>query len=1358
MKQRAFIVTILFAILPTFSTYSQSSSLPKEVGSLTLSDGLPHNAVSALLLDSRGYLWIGTYDGLARYNSHTITGIEFDDEEYALIGRRVRSLMEDTQGAIWLGSDAGILKIDQTTDRTQRLPIHRFDNVNSNFFAITNLINVESQGVIYAIAERFGALVYDINGTLTQVIEIPRDSGIVISDSQIDSAERVLLTTNKGLFIYDPTISDNFTKVQGIEANTLQTLLCYDNRLLIATPQGIYDGEIGLNNTKNRYRFTHSTPPLLPQERAHTMMLDKSGSLWVGTRQKGMLYIPNYCGGNRNTSSLCSGERSSKLLAQGDDEMWYATFDNGVYRYTKANELFTNINSDEGLNRTGMAKFTTVEPSYLLINTIYRQSYLYDLEKGNILATPPYIAEINKNTNRWSVKSPDGTIWILTDKPYWLRVDPAGNYTKIKNEVTIETAKSTPISSCVDREGNIWCGYADDLCRITIDDNGTPSSVESLRNNRQFAKRGVPRIRVIYADPTEDVVWIGTTTDGLFKIATKGALQGSTVEIYNHRQYDKSSLTSNFVSSILRDSRGTLWVGTEHGGVCKMVNDYENGIEVLFECVDKSGGLSNNVVKSLIEDRDHNLWISTNYGLNRLNLDDQTIFTYHEEDGLPFEQFWYGSQMTSSGELLFSGVGGILQFDPKKLSKESELPRLEFSDLKLLNSTVKPRKSVNGRVILDRSLTDQTSIDLKHDENMIQVGVDVIHPSSLNTSQIRYQLLPVSHEWLSVPSSLGVITLNGLEAGEYQLNVVAIDALGRQLSPKTLYINIAPHPLRSTLAIVIYIIITLTIVGAILASLLHVSKLKLNLTLEREKKRNAERLNEEKQRYFVNISHELKTPLTLILAPANALAQRFKFDVDITSKVDVIRRQSNRMLQLIDSTHKLNLDELNILQPQIEEFDFDNFMAELIEDFKFLAEQEGKELAISSSPAYVKADKTLLEMAICNILNNAFKYTKAEDKISVSYQTTDNSIVMRVTDSGAGISEEDLPRIFERFFRGTDAMKKRLGTGVGLSFTKRLIELHNGTIEAHSTLGVGASFTITLPILTEEQSHKTTPPTQAEKMRTENSIILDLESDTAPNVGEEIRGSMAYVVEDNSQMRNMIVEALEPYFRVRSFESGEACLEQMATSWPQIIISDVMMDQMSGYDLCRSVKETLATSHIPVILLTGLSSVDDKIRGLESGADAYIYKPFYVNHLLTRVEHLLRGREELRKRFEAGIPVEYGESRAMSQLDNEFIDKLYSLFEENLDNEQIDMDYIASELLLSRSALYQKIKALVGNTPYELLKNYRLTRAADMLQQGDGTNVNEVCYSTGFKNRAHFSRVFKERFGVSPSKYTQKRE
>ncbi len=1355
MNRFRFTLLILFTLLTNFAAQSQNVTLPKEVGNLTLRDGLPHNGVSSMLLDSKGYLWIGTYDGVARYNSHTIKNIEFEDEEYALVGRRTRSLAEDSNGNIWIGSDAGILKIDRESDKTQELPLYHFDNISRNNFAIIKLFNVESKGLVYAIAEKFGLLIYDLNGNLKSVAEIPRDSGITIFDAAIDSQQRLLVTTNKGLFVYDAEVAPDFTKVLGISENNFSTLLFHsDDRLLLAPNIGLYDGAVTLNAKTKRYTY-ESSQKLIGKEMVRTLLIDDSGALWVGTRTDGIKYIPNFDEGSRHLYNLRSGERVSEIVAQGDDEMWVATFDHGLFRYSKSSEIFTNI-ADVVDHNFDMSRFSMVDTSHLLINTIHRNSYLYEIDKGQLSPTPDYLRAIPAAKNRTSLRSPDGRVWILTDTPFWLRIDPSGEWRKIQNKTTKALSKSAPIASAVDNDGNIWCGYSNNLYRIKIDKRGYPTTIESVKEHPLFANRAVPRIRTIYVDPKQsDVVWVGTTTDGLLKIETsEESVANMTIENYDHRAYDSTSLPSNFVSSILRDSEGQLWVGTEHGGVCRLVGEEDNTIS--FEQISRNDGLTNNVVKSLVEDNDGNLWISTNYGLNRLNIKERTIFVYHEDDGLPFEQFWYDSELLPSGELIFSGVNGVLRFHPQHLSKSKEAPNLEFSEFQLLNETIKPRERYNGRVLLDKRLSDESKIRLKYNENIITVGVDVIHTSIFNSSQIRYQLLPLSEEWISVPSQMGAITLSGVESGDYELNVMAVDALGQKSPTKSLHIKIAPHPLRSAEAIIIYIIVVLLIVWAIISSLLHVTKLNHNLMLERIKKRNAERLNEEKQRYFTNISHELKTPLTLILAPANALAQRFRFDVDITSKVEVIKRQSNRMLQLIDSTHKLNLDELNILEPQNIEFEFDAFMTELVDDFKFLAEQENKLLEIEGEPAYVEGDKILLEMAICNILNNAFKYTKSGDKISLSYKVVDGSVVMRITDTGAGISEEDLPRIFERFYRGTEAMKQRLGTGVGLSFTKRLIELHLGHIEVNSKLGVGASFTITLPIIltpTAEIAHAEN--TQIEE---EDSIILDLNSDVVPNISEEIRGSMVYVVEDNDSMRTMIVEALEPYFRVRSFESGESCLKQMESAWAQIVISDVMMEGMSGYTLCQKIKESLSTSHIPVILLTGLSSVDDKIKGLEAGADAYIYKPFYVNHLLTRVERLLRGREELRKRFEAGIPVELGESRAMSQLDNDFIDRLYALFDTNLDNEQIDMDYIASELYISRAALYQKIKAVMGNTPYELLKNYRLTRAADLLQQGGGVNINDVCLMTGFKNRAHFSRVFKERYGVSPSKYVQKRE
>lgn len=1340
-KKKLYILIILLTI---YATRISGASLPSEVDRLTISDGLPHNAVSTMLLDAMGYLWVGTYDGLSRYNGWSVKSVEFEDEESSLISKRIRSLAEDSAHNIWIGSDIGVVKYNRQIDTAQRLPLPRFEEVENINFEIIELLFIQQRQLVYAIAERFGLLIYNLSGDLIKTVELPLEA--TISDVILDEQQRVVFATNIGLFIYDPTISDKIEIVDGLDGQSITTLTTCNENLLIAPQNGLFKVKIYFDPHSQSYSIDKLSKKLFTKHRCKTISIDNKGSLWLGTRMDGIKYIPEFANNSLKEYSLLEDERISSFLLYGD-EMWVGSFDNGIYRYTNADELFIDLGESFNESSLQLSKFTQLDSSNTLISTISKKAFVYNSQKDT-LREFNQVKGLNIATNRSYTTTPNGTTWVFTDNRVWYSINSMGDVQKIKNSIVDSIATRIAMSVTADMQGYIWQGYNDNLYRIKIGEDAEPTKVESIIEHSFFANQEVPKIRTIYPDPLiKGVVWVGTTTMGLLRIEPAEDLKESKIEVYTHASYDDLSLSSNFVSSILRHSNGELWIGTEQGGVCRMTQIEDN--QIIFEKHTTKDGLSNNVVKSLVEDGAGNLWITTNYGLNRLNVESSEIYTFHQSDGLPFEQFWYSSTMLDIGELLLSGVNGVVRFNPDNLSIKSTPPKLEFTDLRILNRIIKPRRVVNGRIILNSKLDDKSRIELIHSENIIQIGIDVLHQSTIKNSQIRYRILPLSDEWFSQPSSTGYISLNGLEPGEHTLEVVAIDALGQQTTAKKVFINIAPHPLKSQLAIIIYCVLIIAIISIIVFIALRISHLRHSLIIERVKKLNAEQLNIEKQRYFMNISHELKTPLSLIVAPANALAQRFKFDVDITSKVDVICRQSNRMIQLIDSTHKLNLDDLNLLEPKLSEFDFDDFMRGLLSDFNFVAEQECKILEVEGVESYIKADRALLEMAINNLLNNAFKYTKKGDKISVKYLIEDKDITLTITNSGNGISQEDLPYIFERYYRGSEVAKHRSGTGIGLSFTKRLIEIHRGTIAVHNTPNIGVSFIVTLPTV---EPSEVSSLNDSINVINNDSIILDNITDTMLEVSEDIKGSIVYVVEDNYSMRTLIAEWLSPFFDVKTFESGESCLVHMQNEWPQILLSDVMMEGMDGFELCKRVKSSLTTCHIPVILLTGLSSVDDKIKGLEAGADAYIYKPFYINHLITRISTTLRGREALRQRFELGVHISPKEKGSMSKLDKEFTDRLYKLFDENLGNEEIDMDYIASELYLSRAALYNKIKAVMGSTPYELLKNYRLARATSLLQQGE-QNISEICILTGFKNRTHFSKIFKERYGVSPSKF-----
>ncbi len=727
---------------------------------------------------------------------------------------------------------------------------------------------------------------------------------------------------------------------------------------------------------------------------------------------------------------------------------------------------------------------------------------------------------------------------------------------------------------------------------------------------------------------------------------------------------------------------------------------------------------------------------------------------YRSEQGVPYDEFTYEA-LSMENILIFASPNNLCYFDPSDLPKKSQTPQLEFTTLEIYGDVVEPTKDFNDRVILDHTLTDGDIIRLKYNENMLSIGVDALYNGDTHSNNIKYRLLPNSNKWIIIPYDSKEITLSGLQHGNYTLEVAASDFFDQNSDTKRLMIEIAPPFWLSTWAFVIYALLIIAVVATILYVIMNMQRLRYRLHIEQMNKHNAEVMNAEKLRYFSNISHEIKTPLTLIVAPLSLLLERFTVDVDVRRKLDTIKRQSDKIITLIDLVQGIQLNDSNLLKRNDSRFCFNDFIANIITDFKYMASVDSKTFIVESQNdrIIVEADSEMLEKIINNLISNAFKYTRSGESIKLCYGLDGNNLTLSVEDSGYGIDSSDVEHIFERFFRAKQRGSANVGgTGIGLYFSKTLVELHNGDINVVSEINVGTKFTISLPIVKEVNT-------------TENDLIINDEDYKDQIIGEltiekissdsEFKDTIVYIVEDNSEMRQFISSIVSKFFHVQLFANGAECYEAMSTQWPDIIVSDVMMPIMDGYELCETIKSDIKTSHIPIILLTACSTVDDKIKGLEYGADAYIPKPFYPNHIITRIETLLKGRKQLRERFQINIPIVYGETSNTRAKDNDFMERLYQIFSENLDNDELDVEAIVSEFGINRNLFFQKVKAITNDSPRELLYSYRLNRAAEYLQSGEH-NVSEVCYMVGFKSRTHFSRLFKEKYGVSPSQYSTK--
>ncbi|CAI8174306.1 MAG: Sensor histidine kinase TodS [Polaribacter sp. SA4-10] len=490
------------------------------------------------------------------------------------------------------------------------------------------------------------------------------------------------------------------------------------------------------------------------------------------------------------------------------------------------------------------------------------------------------------------------------------------------------------------------------------------------------------------------------------------------------------------------------------------------------------------------------------------------------------------------------------------------------------------------------------------------------------------------------------------------------------------------------------------------------------------------------------------------------MSDRYKNNFDVSEKLGLVQRQIKKIKQLIDQVHDFRRADANLLKMNYSRFNFNSFIGDVANDFMFLASKDQKKFVCLSKEKniIVSADKDKIEKIINNLISNSFKYTKTEDVIKIEFSTNEKDLIIEVSDTGMGIEKEDLTHIFERFYQSQSTDKQHIaGSGIGLAFTKKLTEMHYGYISAESEVDKGTTITIQLPIvkkqIEEDEIIDETIELPLEKEVKIDEDFIQKEISSNIKVSGNFSDKIIFYAEDNLEMRNYVSNILSKYFNIKVFRNGQDCLNALQDEWPDIVISDVQMPVLNGLDLCISIKSDLKTSHIPVILLTGLANIEDHVRGIRDGADAYIKKPFNVQRLVTNVEALLINRKYLRERFQVGIPLTK-ENNKNNRNDNAFLEKLYSIIEENLDNQDFDINILSRELYLNRTHFYQKVKELTNQTPFEILKTYRLKKAAQLLSQ-EKLSVNEVFMMTGFKNRHHFSKTFKKMYNVSPSKFAE---
>ncbi|WP_158285107.1 hybrid sensor histidine kinase/response regulator transcription factor [Arenibacter aquaticus] len=1342
----------------------------EDVQNLSISEGLAHNGTTDILEDSRGFIWIGTYEGLNRYDGYTFETYKNTLDKNILASNRVRSIQEDSKGNIWIGTDEGISVYDYQYDN--------FFDVYSNQMAtkalkgpvVRDITVNEELGLVICATEKYGLLAfnedYELKEEYTPTAFYQNGAVEFYGSLQLDTYT-YLYATSVGLLSLDLK-EFVFTRLFSEKIDYCTSLLSLDASSFLVTLDA---GAIIISQAKsaNGYKYSVTGHTIFPELNFNSSILDQNKNLWLGTLTNGAIRIDDMdaLGSNAIVDHTVFAYKDRQLrtscfhLAKNSG-FWLGSFDKGVYRFNLQESPFLEFAHDTpynfGISNRHSIKLAPLDDYRFYVTRNNGGLVLFNTEKNGYDSLPFKMdPKLKSKISLVFVDSKKRT-WLKVSGKGYFRVDPGSSEAILANAgrdsdlLDLEAYKITE-----DKSGNLWLGAKNGVFKINLDSKADIQNIESLNDNPFFKDFKLTLARYVYLDPLYDFLWIGTAEDGLFRVNIKGDPPLKDAEIEEFRAGKNSGdLPKNFVSAILRDNRGELWLGTEGAGICKVENSDATPRFIPFS---EKDGLSNNVVKSINVDNQNNLWIATNIGLNKFYPDKQKFRIFGTEEGLPFEDFWYSSEHLGNGKLVLSGLEGFTFFDPTKIQESEKLPNLEFGDFKIYNRTVKPKDSVQGRVVLDKRLHNGQTLNLKYDENVFSVEATSLHYTSPENHFLKYRLIPIDQNWFQSTSDQRFINYNGLQPGNYTLEVSASNSIGEWTEPMKIRISIHPPFWKTPLAYVLYILLALLIVGIVLFYILKVQSLHHNIQLEQIEKDKVKEINAAKLRFFANISHELKTPLNLISAPIKELSSRLLNDPDSREKLGIVERQSKKIGQLIDQIHDFEKVDANLMEMEFSRFYFNEFLDQILVDFQYLAYNSEKKLTVvpPDNNIVVSADRDKLEKIFNNLLSNAFKYTAIYDNITIAYQCEDKDLIVSVTDTGRGIDADDLPHIFERYYQSKKIENVHSsGSGIGLAFSKKLVEMHYGYLEVTSKMGVGTTMQVRLPIVKKEslqdQASKENAIINAENaVAHSEATVLKTEISTIKTSGEHSE-SLIFYAEDDIDMRMYVSKVLSKFFKVKTFSNGKECLDAMDDQWPDLLISDIQMPLMNGLDLCKRIKADVKTSHIPVILLTALADIENQIQGIKDGADAYIKKPFDARQLVARTEALLTNKQRLRERFEIGIPLTK-DNNINSRNDNAFLEKLYHLMAENLDNQNLDMDQFARKLYLNRTHFYQKVKALTNKTPFEMLKMYRLKRAAELLVQEPDVSVNDVYTMTGFKSRTHFSKLFKETYGVSPGKY-----
>lgn len=1322
---------------------------------LSTASGLSQSTIFKIIQDRRGFLWFATADGLNRYDGHSFVIYRHDPgDANTLSGSDISSVVEDQDGNLWVAArSSGLNKVDLKTGKITRFT-RGPKGVDFSSLTISSLLSVGKHRLLASVIG-VGILVFDtqnntflpgesevINPLVKEVVRLYKHSnGSIWMGTR--TGQLISYVGNHSFIPFDFSAKSNASNFR------VRSLFEASNGDLLVGTEG--NGLFRFNPQNQQFKrvFYQAKDPLSRQNIVSSLVRDAKGNLWIGT-DNGIYALqgenfsqPKHIPSNPDPDLGISSFSVMSMFTDSNRNTWIGTWEAGLnisfFQKSRFSVLRYKPNTFQGLLSNKVTSLSAGDDRGVWVGSNVGLSFFnHKLGKVEHMINQAVVNKFNVTTGfdvNLLQAMPDGSVWVSAWGKGLFHFNPPNDLQPFPFRNDEAGMKWTSLFLDQNRLllGSQAKGlFAFDLAKKSFYNPYGDFSSQELKNKN---------INSILKS-SQGQIWVGTTMHGVYIYDLNSRKTQHLV-----RTNSANSLKYNHITCIMEDRQHRIWVLTNGGGLHLYLGEGKG-----FRVFTVADGLGSNTLRGMEEDKKGDLWFTTNGGISKMDAKSLAFVNYDEADGLQGKEFIITAHAKNKqGWMFFGGVNGLNYLKSDSLRMRLDVPHVYLTGLKIFNKSVQVGEE-NSPLTAD--LPDLKTLVLQPDQSVFSLDYVALEYQRPKNNRYAYFLEGFDKEWNFVGTQR-TATYTNLSPGSYIFKVKATNSDGVWgENPVELRIEVLPPWYRTWWAYLLYFMALVAVVYGFMREIQIREAFKTDIRLKEIEKERIRELEQIKTSFFTNISHELRTPLTLIISPIEKyFLKNASIPKEQVGRLQSIHQNAQKLLRLINQLLDLSKIEAGKQHPVIAKHDMISQLVHILQGFESYAQQKQIKLKYEFpvDSLWVYYDSDILEKCLSNLLSNAFKHTPEDGKIGVELDLEQvfigteshvRQVTLRVLDTGRGISEAHLPHVFDRFYQIPDAVQV-VGTGVGLSLCKELIQLHRGDIQVKSKLGEGSAFIFNFPVELAAFDPTWVQVTVTQKVSVEDLQVVNSIQQEKP---------ILLVVDDHAEMREFIGGIFDSRFQVIYADRGEDGLEKANTYLPDLVITDWMMPGMSGINLCRALRQNAKTNHIPIVILTSKSSQESQIEGMQSGADDFVSKPFNADILEIRVNTLMDAKERLRKNWQKQmIQQEFSEGK-LPIFEDAFLLKATQLIIDHLSDPDFDVEDLEKGLDMSKMQLYRKLKNLTSLAGNEFIRSIRLQQAKVLLETGN-LNISEVAYQVGFNDPAYFTRAFKKQYGRTPKSF-----